>query len=275
MSTQVTYKTTTFSSQNSLENTPVFHPDFTGKEKDSETGYYYFGARYYNPDLSLWLSVDPMADKYPNLSPYNYCAWNPMKLIDPNGMDTAFAGEAERKLYHEYRQMVFSNDKYANIQKELNAIESSDETFCIRMGENISNINGAGNFTYNAETDQLDINISDDNRWTNIEKISHELKHADQYLNRKIGFEVDYKGNVSISGYDRNDELEAFNRQGLFGNTWSPEEIHANYKYKHLPTGNSTISVNPEYIETNRSYVETNHLSKQRYIYSGWKKDIK
>ena len=39
----------------------------TGKEKDSETGYYYFGARYYNSDLSLWLSVDPMADKYPSL----------------------------------------------------------------------------------------------------------------------------------------------------------------------------------------------------------------
>ncbi|MCR4811534.1 MAG: RHS repeat-associated core domain-containing protein [Bacteroidales bacterium] len=58
---------------------------FTGKEKDSETGYYYFGARYYNPDLSLWLSVDPMSDKYPSLSPYNYCAWNPMNLVDPDG----------------------------------------------------------------------------------------------------------------------------------------------------------------------------------------------
>ena len=58
---------------------------FSGKEKDSETGYHYFGARYYNSDLSLWLSVDPMSDKYPSLSPYNYCAWNPMKLVDPNG----------------------------------------------------------------------------------------------------------------------------------------------------------------------------------------------
>ena len=64
-----------------------FYYSFTGKEKDSETGYYYFGARYYNPDLSLWLSVDPMADKYPSLSPYNYCAWNPMKLVDPDGAE--------------------------------------------------------------------------------------------------------------------------------------------------------------------------------------------
>ena len=61
---------------------------FTGKEKDSETGYYYFGARYYDSDLSsLFLSADPMSDKYPNISPYAYCAWNPVKLIDPDGND--------------------------------------------------------------------------------------------------------------------------------------------------------------------------------------------
>ena len=42
-------------------------------------------ARYYNSDLSIWLSVDPLADKYPNLSPYTYCADNPVRLKDPNG----------------------------------------------------------------------------------------------------------------------------------------------------------------------------------------------
>jgi RHS repeat-associated protein len=59
---------------------------FTGKERDSETGLSYFGARYYDSDLMTgWLSVDPMADKYPSLSPYNYCALNPIRVIDPNG----------------------------------------------------------------------------------------------------------------------------------------------------------------------------------------------
>ena len=62
--------------------------DSTGKEKDSESGFYYFGARYYDCDLSgLFLSVDPMSDKYPSLSPYAYCAWNPVKLVDPDGKD--------------------------------------------------------------------------------------------------------------------------------------------------------------------------------------------
>ncbi|MBP9991413.1 MAG: hypothetical protein KBT45_08340 [Bacteroidales bacterium] len=50
--------------------------------------YGYFGARYLDHELMTgWLSVDPKADKYPNISPYAYCAWNPVKLIDPDGRD--------------------------------------------------------------------------------------------------------------------------------------------------------------------------------------------
>ena len=63
-----------------------FH--FTGKEKDPETGYSYFGARYLEHELMTgWLSVDPMSDKYPSISPYAYCAWNPVKLVDPDGKE--------------------------------------------------------------------------------------------------------------------------------------------------------------------------------------------
>ena len=58
---------------------------FSAKERDTETGLSYFGARYYSSDLSIWLSVDPMSDKYPSFSPYVYCANNPVKLVDPNG----------------------------------------------------------------------------------------------------------------------------------------------------------------------------------------------
>ena len=89
------------------------------EERDAETGYSYFGARYYDSDLSgLFLSVDPMADKYPSITPLNtthksalrfrdtqslpecpqdillqelvpYCAWNPLRLVDPNGAEVA------------------------------------------------------------------------------------------------------------------------------------------------------------------------------------------
>ena len=58
---------------------------FSAKEKDSETGLSYFGSRYYSSDPGIWLSVDPMSDKYASLSPYVYCANNPVKLVDPDG----------------------------------------------------------------------------------------------------------------------------------------------------------------------------------------------
>lgn len=59
---------------------------FNGKEKDYESGFHYYGARYYWCEvLTGWLSVDPMADKYPNISPYAYCSWNPVLLVDPDG----------------------------------------------------------------------------------------------------------------------------------------------------------------------------------------------
>jgi RHS repeat-associated protein len=59
---------------------------FSAKEKDMETDYSYFGARYYDSDLSVWLSVDPLADKYPSFSPFNYCENNPVILTDPTGL---------------------------------------------------------------------------------------------------------------------------------------------------------------------------------------------
>lgn len=58
----------------------------TGKERDEETGYGYFGARYMDHELmTMWLSVDPLVDKYPSISPYNYCMLNPVRVIDPDG----------------------------------------------------------------------------------------------------------------------------------------------------------------------------------------------
>ena len=60
---------------------------FNGKELDEVTGLYYYGARYYDPKISIWLSVDPLAEKYPNWNPYNYCMQNPINFVDPDGRE--------------------------------------------------------------------------------------------------------------------------------------------------------------------------------------------
>ena len=85
---------------------------FTGKEKDSETGYGYFGARYMDHEImTSFLSVDRYADKYPSISPYAYCAWNPIKLIDPTGDTCKYASDAEK---HYIMQLLDpENDNYS------------------------------------------------------------------------------------------------------------------------------------------------------------------
>jgi len=61
---------------------------FNGKELDCESGYYYYGARYYDPKFGRFLGVDPLADAPLNVgtSPYAYVWNNPLKFIDPTGM---------------------------------------------------------------------------------------------------------------------------------------------------------------------------------------------
>jgi len=60
---------------------------FTGKERDEETSYDYFGARYYDSRIARWLQVDPLAEKYAGWSTYNYTMNNPLKYVDMLGMD--------------------------------------------------------------------------------------------------------------------------------------------------------------------------------------------
>ncbi|MBO4655992.1 MAG: RHS repeat-associated core domain-containing protein [Bacteroidales bacterium] len=103
---------------------------FSAKEKDAETGYSYFGSRYYSSDLSIWLSVDPMSDKYPSLSPYTYCANNPVKLMDPNGEEVYIYGNDDNKntivnsLNQHFENITIGYDKTG----KLNIIEGTAQT---------------------------------------------------------------------------------------------------------------------------------------------------
>ena len=76
---------------------------FTGKEKDDETGYNYFGARYYNSDLSVWLSVDPLASIYTSITPFAYCLNNPVNFFDPDGRWVKGAGLFRNLLHSDQR----------------------------------------------------------------------------------------------------------------------------------------------------------------------------
>ena len=59
-----------------------------GKERDNESTYDYFGARYYDAGIGRWGSIDPLFEKHIQWTPYNYVLGNPLILIDPDGKQT-------------------------------------------------------------------------------------------------------------------------------------------------------------------------------------------
>ena len=70
---------------------------YAGKELDEESGlnWYYFGARYYDPKIGRFLSVDPLAKFQSNMTPYHYTHNNPLSRIDPTGMQDKDIPETE------------------------------------------------------------------------------------------------------------------------------------------------------------------------------------
>ena len=62
---------------------------YNGKELERMHGldWYDYGARHLDAALGRWSTIDPMAEKYYNLSPYNYCGNNPVKFIDSDGRE--------------------------------------------------------------------------------------------------------------------------------------------------------------------------------------------
>ena len=70
---------------------------FTGKELETTHGQclYDFGARWLDPLLPRWTSTDPLAEAYYHVSPYAYCAGNPVSYVDPDGMGINDVNELE------------------------------------------------------------------------------------------------------------------------------------------------------------------------------------
>jgi RHS repeat-associated protein len=99
---------------------------FSGKEKQTviDLGFLDFGARMLETEIGRWFVIDPLSEKYYSLSPYSYCAGNPVNRIDPDGMsyddyyssnDGKYLGSDNDKIYNYMR--LIDDSKFNEIVK--------------------------------------------------------------------------------------------------------------------------------------------------------------
>jgi RHS repeat-associated protein len=135
---------------------------YNGKEKDPESGYYNYGARYYGGNLPIWLSVDPLSDKYPHLTPYAYCAGNPIMLVDPDGREIdvteSINKDGKREINIKFTANLINNTSKGYSDKEMENIagkmsKSIEDFYKGQYGDDVSvNVNADIKPTLNSFT---------------------------------------------------------------------------------------------------------------------------
>ena len=174
---------------------------FGGKEYDAvgSLNLYDFEARMYDPALARFMSPDPLADRYPSVSPYAYCANNPVRYIDPSGMKIEING--------------------SEFSSQLNQNNLDEMTKHLAIGLNIVNDNGGSQiisgmindsriYSFNTNSGSVesytqlasngvDVNVqigaanfSDGTKDRVYAAIAHESMHCAQYMNNQGGASI-------------------------------------------------------------------------------------
>ncbi|UCH14968.1 MAG: RHS repeat-associated core domain-containing protein [Bacteroidales bacterium] len=174
--------------------------------------WYDYGARMYDPQICSFISVDLLAEKYASISPYSYCANNPIIYIDPDGQRIVLAGNSEFQA-EVWKYMVSLAMNSETGYEQLKSAIESDKTLVIYAGnDNEVRWGSNGDATSGKEAySTLTINFeemaeSKDGAPGSIEaSLGHELSH----------FNMELKGGLS-------EKKDGYLIEGV-----SPEEIPA------------------------------------------------
>jgi len=108
----------------------IFHTFTTMKTGKVSYNYKLVANRYYNPRISQFYATDPLAEKYPNFSPYTYTADNPVMLVDPDGKDWVYNKKTKKyywdknvkskKDIRNHKLYRYIGIKYAKIKIDIN-----------------------------------------------------------------------------------------------------------------------------------------------------------
>lgn len=223
---------------------------YTSKEQDL-SDLYYFGARYYNPSIGRFVSVDPKLDY--TQSPYVYVKDNPLKYIDPDGKKAQLIGAGisdNTKIQQLYfgigsriprvNSIIF--DSYDHILANKDA--TADYTKIYLRKENEAKLAGRGmdGVTVNRDLSLIDVKSIKSYGFTKDIVILHQLFHE------------------SIHQAD----IISFEEKGKIYNTKSTPEIELSIENEMFNSLGLKNSYNDQLKDEN-SWVVTNQISKKEY----------
>jgi RHS repeat-associated protein len=235
---------------------------FNGMEKDDEVhnvsgSSYDFGARMLNTRLGRWMAVDPLAGKYPSLSPYSFVGNMPIKAIDPDGREIVIIGDdayrtsvlkALVKLANSseegkriYQQLVATNHKIV-IYHDPNSTEGN-----VNHGYSVL---GDGTQVHEIDFNPNDISSFEkgsahaDKEIARDESVSiyHELRHAEQ--NILASGDKAYGAQLNVEGVFNNDDKPIAMEEvdAVFGENMVRSDLGMDKR--HLYDGTRVIGVN-------------------------------
>ena len=268
----------------------TYNYKFNGKEFQDELALnmYDYGARNYDPAIGRWMNIDNMAEKYLSNSPYHYAGNNPILYLDVDGneftesawkwvnkliSDINSRQEKNNKSIDEYKSKIAeggterqlarwnrniielnsNNTTLETVRSETATLAASNQVYDVINDSKGTNSEGTTNSTsFNFKNGNVEISVSSG---TSVGLFAHELKHAYQF--EKGTFSVGPQlssGKYSNLFYDKNDEIEAYNRGALFG--------ERSYSLKSLPSEYANIATGPNDFRNLR----VNTTNPQQYL---------
>ncbi|MNX77013.1 hypothetical protein D3C86_1085330 [compost metagenome] len=245
-----------------LVHSRAYRYGFNNMEKDDELkgggNSYDFGARILDPRIGRWLTIDPLAVKYPDLSTYNFVANSPIIFLDPDGRVITFANTESENLFNKMYSQASETKK-----AQLDKLKASEIVYHVNVENPSENLPMGGYTTYNFSTKRIEMNIAIDGDVTGG-ILADETTHAYQFEVGDIGYIKTSSPEGDVVGYDLEDEVaskrsavEAATKDGVKLSDLDPENKYESTKInKLIEDGKDTDAAINEWFNSSPNYNE-------------------